>query len=371
MVCSALDTKTGKPVAIKRVRHVLSSSKLATCFRRELRILRNVLLHENFVALKDVFLFSGDDAMAVYELMPCDLFHVINSTAPIDHDNIKFLMFQTLRAVNCLHFTGALHCGIKASNVLVDGQCRVKLSGFGLARTVEDTGRSHTLLECASNLAPELLTSKRGDYSAASDMWSCGCLFAELVLRKPLFPGDHRKVLARIKEYASEDPESGKMEKLQSLFPVETDPAMLQLICRMLAFDSGKRLTAKDALLDEYFVEWMEPLGFGPMPSRLALSQVVPADIETSASASASEPLLADIVRDIFHIGHCLTVEELLPKSQPTPVSFDLTFPTSAATLSGYPDADRFPGGPPRALSDNTFSVTQRKVPRGFDGKEF
>lgn len=131
------------------------------------------------------------------------------------------------------------------------------------------------------------------NYSTAIDLWSCGCIFAEMILRKPLFPGDDTNhQLSLITEFTGK-PSLGSIQRLRStraqevlgsmpmrrpkdlatVFPPGTDPAVLRLISSMLEFDPDRRITAKDALMDDYFSAWREPMGFGPPPKRLEPSE--------------------------------------------------------------------------------------------------
>lgn len=301
VVASANDVATGKSVAVKRIRRVLDTYPMATRILRELKFLRLLSGHENIIEVKDILVPSDrdrfNDTFVVFELMPCDLFRVINSTAPLNPDNIKFLMFQLLRGVHYMHAAGVLHRDLKPSNVLVDGQCRLKVCDFGLARavirTTEDSDADLVLwtdyVATRWYRAPELLVPRSTNYSTAIDLWSCGCIFAEMILRKPLFPGnDANHQLALITEFTGK-PDLNVIQRLRStraqevlggmpmrgpkemrsVFPLDTDPAVLRLIRGMLEFDPDRRMTARDALMDDYFTAWREPLGFGPPPRRL------------------------------------------------------------------------------------------------------
>jgi serine/threonine protein kinase len=141
--------------------------------------------------------------------------------------------------------------------------------------------------------APELLVPRTTNYSTAIDLWSCGCIFAEMILRKPLFPGDDTThQLSLITEFTGK-PDLGAIQRLRSrrtqevlgsmpmrgpkdlstVFPPDTDPAVLRLIRGMLEFDPDRRMTAREALMDDYFTSWRDPLGFGPPPRRLEPSE--------------------------------------------------------------------------------------------------
>lgn len=300
VVASATDEATGQPVAVKRIRRVLDTYPMATRILRELKFLRLLSGHENVIEIKDILVPSDrdrfNDTFVVFELMPCDLFRVINSPSPLNPANVKFLMFQLLRGIHYLHAAGVLHRDLKPSNVLVDAKCRLKICDFGLARAAFRAEREDADLQLWTDYvatrwyrAPELLVPRSTNYGRPIDMWSAGCIFAELILRKPLFPGDDSNdQLRRITELTGK-PDLGSIHKLRSvraqelvgrmpargpqdlrtIFPTDTDPAVLRLISRMLEFDPEHRISARDALMDDYFTCWREPLGFGRPPRAL------------------------------------------------------------------------------------------------------
>lgn len=296
VVASATDVTTSENVAVKRIRRVLDTYPMATRILRELKFLRLLRGHENVIEVKDILVPSDrdrfNDTFVVFELMPCDLYRVIHSTAPLNAANVKFLMFQLLRGIQYLHRAGVLHRDLKPSNILVDAKCRLKICDFGLARATFRAENDADMMLWTNYVAtrwyraPELIMPRATNYGTAIDVWSAGCIFAEMILRKPLFPGeDSSDQLRRITEFTGK-PELGTIQKLKSahaqevissmpargpidlrtLFPAGTDPAALRLISGMLEFDPDKRISAHDALMDDYFSDWRNPLGLGPPP---------------------------------------------------------------------------------------------------------
>lgn len=254
VVAAARDTEAGCCIAIKRIRRVLASRAFAARVLRELRFLRLLAGHENLVAIKDVLVPENgatfSDTFVVFELMPCDLYRVINSTSPLNAAHVNFLMFQLLRAVNYIHGAGIVHGELRASNLLVDEACQLKVCGFGLARAA---ARPTVLQEdWHVNAAPELCTLPPAPCSPAADMWACGCIFAEMLLRRPL--RERSMACASISVHMA--------------LPLGMDPAVLRLIDALLEVDAGRRITAHEALMDDYFASWRRQLGFGPAPRR-------------------------------------------------------------------------------------------------------
>lgn len=296
VVASATDVETNEKVAVKRIRRVLETYPMATRILRELKFLRLLKGHENVIEVRDILVPSDrdrfNDTFVVFELMPCDLYRVIHSPAALSGSQTKYLMFQLLRGIRYLHYCGVLHRDLKPSNVLVDGECRLKIIDFGLARAAFRADNDSDLMLWTNYVAtrwyraPELIMPRATNYGRAIDMWSAGCIFAEMLLRRPLFPGeDSSDQLRRITEFTGK-PELSSIQKLRSahaqqliaampprapadlraLFPAGTEEAPLRLISQMLQFDPDKRITAHDALMDDYFRQWRDPFGFGKMP---------------------------------------------------------------------------------------------------------
>jgi len=298
-VASATDTTTGEKVAVKRIRRVLDTYPMATRILRELKFLRLLKGHENVIEVKDILVPSDcdkfNDTFVVFELLPCDLYRVIHSRAALSSSQVRYLMFQLLRGVRYLHLSGVIHRDIKPNNVLVDGDCRLKIIDFGLARAAfrAENDSDHMLwtnyVATRWYRAPELIAPRSNNYSQLIDMWSVGCIFAEMILREPLFPGsDSADQLRRIVEFTGK-PELSSINKLKSAhaqqvvasmsprapidlrkkFPKDTDEACLRLISAMLQFDPDKRVSAHDALCDPYFSDWRQSLQFGKMPRKI------------------------------------------------------------------------------------------------------
>lgn len=296
VVASANDVVTGEEVAVKRIQRVLDTYPMATRILRELKFLRLLRGHDNVIDIKDILVPSDrdrfNDTFVVFELMPCDLSRVISSSAPLNAANIKYLMFQLLRGICYLHSAGVLHRDLKPSNVLVDGRCSLKIIDFGLARATFRADHDSDVVLWTNYIAtrwyraPELIMPQANNYGTGIDVWSAGCIFAEMLLRKPLLPGSNETdQLRMITEFAG-TPSSHVISKLRSpkaqeflrsmpvrpgvdlrgIFPANTDPRALKLISSMLEFDPEKRISAKDALMSDYFREWRDPLGFGRLP---------------------------------------------------------------------------------------------------------
>jgi mitogen-activated protein kinase 1/3 len=119
------------------------------------------------------------------------------------HSQVQYFLYQLLRGLKYVHSANVLHRDLKPSNLLVNANCDLKIADFGLARTTSDTNFMTEYVVTRWYRAPELLLNC-SEYTEAIDVWSVGCIFMELLNRKPLFPGkDYVQQLVLITEVLS------------------------------------------------------------------------------------------------------------------------------------------------------------------------
>ena len=119
-----------------------------------------------------------------------ELFDKIQPDVGVDEELAHHYFCQLLGAVEYIHSHGIAHRDLKTENIMLDSDGNLKLADFGLARTVGVPMRTYTHeVVTLWYRAPEILLGGK-HYAPAVDMWSLGCIFAEMVTRKPLFPGD-------------------------------------------------------------------------------------------------------------------------------------------------------------------------------------
>mmetsp|Transcript_12932 Transcript_12932/g.39798 ORF Transcript_12932/g.39798 Transcript_12932/m.39798 type:complete len:286 (+) Transcript_12932:348-1205(+) len=215
IVCSAKDNETNTMVAIKKISGIFES--VVDCKRtlREMKLLRH-FRHENVVSLKDVYLAEGDgpDFQNVYtvtELMDTDLHQIIVSPQPLSDEHCQYFIYQIMRALKHIHSANVLHRDLKPSNILLNGNCDLKICDFGLARIRDPANRDNPMTVYVATRwyrAPEIMLSYT-EYSNAVDVWSVGCILAEIMGREPLFPGrdviDQLNLVTRIIGKPSEE----------------------------------------------------------------------------------------------------------------------------------------------------------------------
>lgn len=293
VVCSSINRETHEKVAIKKIHNVFENRIDALRTLRELKLLRHIK-HENVIALKDVMLpvhsASFRDVYLVYELMDTDLHQLIKSPQPLSNEHCRFFIFQLLKGLKYLHSANVLHRDLKPGNLLVNANCDLKICDFGLARTNQGDGQFMTeYVVTRWYRAPELLLSC-DNYGTSIDVWSVGCIFAEILGRKPLFPGTEclnqlRLIIDTLGSQGEEDIEFIDNRKARryikalpfsrgthfsQLYP-QADPLAVDLLQRMLVFDPRKRITVTEALQHPYMAGLYDPRGNPPAQYPISL----------------------------------------------------------------------------------------------------
>ena len=193
LVCSADDSVTKRRVAIKKVTNAFSDLTDAKRIMREIKLLGQLGDHENVIGLVDVMTMppltkNFKDIYIICELMECDLDRIVSSTQGLTDQHAQYFVYQILRGLKYIHSANVLHRDLKPSNLLVNSNCDLSICDFGLARGVV---ADETLTEYVVTRwyrAPELLTESQY-YGPPVDLWSVGCILAEVLLRRPLFQG--------------------------------------------------------------------------------------------------------------------------------------------------------------------------------------
>ncbi|KAJ8556090.1 hypothetical protein K7X08_022848 [Anisodus acutangulus] len=279
VVCAAIDTHTGEKVAIKKITDIFEHTSDAIRILREIKLLR-LLRHPDIVDIKRIMLPPSKrdfkDIYVVFELMESDLHHVIKANDDLSHEHHRFFLYQMLRALKYMHTANVYHRDLKPKNILANANCKLKICDLGLARVAfNDTPSTVLWTDYVATRwyrAPELCGSFFSKYTPAIDIWSIGCIFAEVLTGKPLFPGKsvvHQlDLMTDLLGTPSADTISGvRNEKARKYltsmrkknpvpftekFP-NADPLVLRLLQRLLAFDPKDRPTAEEALSDPYF----------------------------------------------------------------------------------------------------------------------
>ncbi|XP_010554425.1 PREDICTED: mitogen-activated protein kinase 17 [Tarenaya hassleriana] len=279
VVASALCPHTGGKVAIKKMTNVFEHVSDAIRILREIKLLR-LLKHPDIVEIKHIMLppcrKEFKDIYVVFELMESDLHHVLKVNDDLTPQHHQFFLYQLLRGLKFMHSAHVFHRDLKPKNILANADCKLKICDFGLARvSFTDSPSAVFWTDYVATRwyrAPELCGCFYSNYTPAIDIWSVGCIFAEMLTGKPLFPGKNvvhqlelvtdllgtpsPETIARIRNEKARKYLSNMRRKervpFSQKFP-NADPVALGLLQRLIAFDPKDRPSAEEALADPYF----------------------------------------------------------------------------------------------------------------------
>ncbi|EEA07722.1 cell division protein kinase 10, putative [Cryptosporidium muris RN66] len=289
----ARDTLDDSIVAIKKVKLTdiatdikSSRQKIGQCgihftVLRELKIM-NEIHHPNTMELRDVFV-QGEFINVVMDYMESDLRRVFEDRIRFSEAQIKCILRQIVQGVAELHKWYILHRDLAPANIFINSKGIAKVGDFGLARSFGQPRREYTPeVVTLWYRSPELLLGAT-KYSDAVDMWSIGCIFAELLSGgKPLLPGeDELRQLGRIYELLGTPsdtnwPQSRNLplyceftprmpQQLKDIFPNASDSA-IDLLRSLLKLNPLERISAKDTLNHEYFNNFPLPCDPSELP---------------------------------------------------------------------------------------------------------
>ncbi|CAH8596837.1 unnamed protein product [Dicrocoelium dendriticum] len=304
MASSAYDSQLEQEVAIKKLAHPFQNVTHAKRAYRELVLMR-LVNHKNIISLLNAFspqqtLESFQDVYIVMELMDANLGQVIHMD--LDHERMSYLLYQILCGVKHLHTADITHRDLKPSNIVVRHDCSLKILDFGLARTTSNSFTMTPYVVTRYYRAPEIILGIR--YSENVDIWSVGCIFAEMVLERILFPGrDYVDQWTKItEELGTPGPEfmsrletsvrkyvmyrpRNEPRPFEDLFPDDCFPPpsvehetlnaenARDLLRRMLVIDPLERISVDQALRHPYINVWYDDSEVnGPPPGRYDVS---------------------------------------------------------------------------------------------------
>ncbi|GIL84950.1 hypothetical protein Vretimale_9792 [Volvox reticuliferus] len=284
--------RTGRICALKKIKMEKERDGFPVTSIREINILLN-LHHPNIVNVSEVVMGSRlDQIFMVMEFMDHDLKSLMNDksqmTRPFSVAEVKCLMMQLLSGIEYLHENWVIHRDLKTSNILYNNRGELKICDFGLARQFGSPLRAYTQPVVTLWYRPPELLLGEALYSTAVDMWSVGCIMAELLTGKPLFDGQGEieqldKICAVLGTPNEEVwpglkklPNWGKIvlrpqpsqlrQRFTSSFGsgATLTEAGFDLLSRLLSYDPQQRISAAEALDHRWFTE-------SPFPQRREL----------------------------------------------------------------------------------------------------
>ncbi|KAJ7668895.1 Pkinase-domain-containing protein [Mycena rosella] len=278
VVYKARDVSTGSIVALKKIRLEAEDEGVPSTAIREISLLKE-LNDEHIVRLLDI-VHADQKLYLVFEYLDVDLKRYMENGnrdhAPIAPHVVKKFTHQLTAGLRFCHAHRILHRDLKPQNLLIAQDAHgngeiLKLADFGLARAFGIPMRTYTHeVVTLWYRAPEVLLGSR-HYSTGIDMWSVGCIFAEMAMQgQPLFPGDSEidQIFKIFRIMGTPDEEScpgvKALPDYKPTFPqwaaqelARVVPALdqdgLDMLQATLMYDSSKRISAKRALVHPYF----------------------------------------------------------------------------------------------------------------------
>lgn len=276
VVYKARDCTTNQIVALKKIRLEAEDEGVPSTAIREISLLKE-LKDDNIVRLLDI-VHADQKLYLVFEFLDVDLKRYIDEGnkrgAPISLDLVKKFTHQLTSGLLYCHSHRILHRDLKPQNLLIDKRDNLKLADFGLARAFGIPMRTYTHeVVTLWYRAPEVLLGSR-HYSTAVDMWSVGCIFAEMATQgTAIFPGDSEidqifrifRILgtptedswpgvSSLPDYKPTFPQWSKQE-LARIIPT-LDDAGIDMLKWTLTYDTAKRISAKRALIHPYLADY-------------------------------------------------------------------------------------------------------------------
>lgn len=305
-VYQARDKGSNEAVALKRLIFHKEAAGFPLCAVREIKFLKS-LSHKNIVKLKDIVSSKGCEHLdtpvdpeskakskedeqnnvvqrcgnlyLVFEYIEHDLGGLIDAKHKFSLRSIKCIMKQLFEALEFLNEKKIIHRDIKCSNILLSNQHHLKLADFGLARSYVGMDGREGRIDLTNNVvtmwyrSPELLLGSVR-YTSSVDMWSAGCVLAELELGKPIFPGkseiEQWDFICKICGSPSPEtwhgmnslPNYDEMTNhaikytntLRNTYSQRLSDVSIQLLERVLVFDPSRRTSPRIALSHAFFL---------------------------------------------------------------------------------------------------------------------
>jgi len=267
---------SGDVFALKTIRLEAEDEGIPSTAIREISLLKE-LQHPNIVRLCDV-LHTERKLTLVFEYLDQDLKKLMDMCeGGLDAGSTKSFLYQLLKGIAYCHQHRVLHRDLKPQNLLINREGSLKLADFGLARAFGIPVRSYTHeVVTLWYRAPDVLMGSR-KYSTPVDIWSIGCIFAEMANGRPLIPGktdeDQLQKTFKLLGTPSEAswPTAVELPDWKSDFPQyeaqpwssiapSLDEQGTDLMSKLLQYFPDKRLPARSAMDHEYFVGLSEAI---------------------------------------------------------------------------------------------------------------
>ncbi|BEJ01239.1 hypothetical protein CcaverHIS631_0510960 [Cutaneotrichosporon cavernicola] len=290
-VASARHAHSNETCAVKKVTNVFTKKILTKRCLRELLLLHHFRGHKNITCLYDMDIVFDPPGSGMFnevylyeELMEADLHAIIRSKQSLSDAHFQSFIYQTLCGLKYIHSANVLHRDLKPGNLLVNADCELKICDFGLARGFQPGASGDDEQEAPAYMteyvatrwyrAPEIMLSF-AKYNQSIDMWSVGCILAELLGGEPIFKGTdyinqlslilnclgtpteetlNRVASASAQKYIRSLPIMARV-RFRKLYPRASDAA-IDLLEKLLSFDPTNRPDCAQALEHPYLAVW-------------------------------------------------------------------------------------------------------------------
>jgi len=281
-VCKVFHKEDKAHYSMKKVDINFNSKVNCLNVLREIKILKNIT-HRHVIRLKELMIKEPknnyDHIYLVTDLMDIDLKNVIYSEQDLTIEHIKKISYQIITGIEYIHRKGVMHRDIKPANILVNKDCNVKLCDFGMAKVnlqnSEFEGRNFPMNSCNVTTrwyrAPEVLFGFE-DYTESIDIWSFGCVLAEMLTRQPFMRGKTdleqvgliadlighppREILTRLNPGLQDffEEQINMPKNFKKMF-VMLEKDGIDLLQRIFTYDYRRRISAKAILEHPFFTD--------------------------------------------------------------------------------------------------------------------
>ncbi|KAG2222520.1 hypothetical protein INT45_012834, partial [Circinella minor] len=290
-VCSAYDLQGDRFCAIKKVHRVFDKRVLTKRCLREIKLLQHLNHHPRIIELFDmdiVDINAFNEIYLVFDCMDASLHDVIHSDKPLSIVHGQWILYQMLSGLKYIHAAHVIHRDLKPANILININCDIKICDFGMAREYSYADQAaSTMTEYVTTRwyrAPEIMISPN-NYSELIDVWSVGCIFAEILGRRVLFKGrDYVDQLHKIlgilglpESIAFWDPSESVATHLQQLCTVGGQPPPrypldfhtlfpncpdqgINILKQFLQLDPHNRITVVNAMSHPFLLPFSDPV---------------------------------------------------------------------------------------------------------------
>ncbi|CAJ0602932.1 unnamed protein product [Cylicocyclus nassatus] len=278
-----------RAVAVKKFRDPFGDQLQARMIYREIKLLK-IMRHDGVIRAIDLYTpntveHEFKDVYVVTEFAGESILKILHDqkvtgTTHITPEHVPFIIYQLLRVLKYIHSANIIHRDLKPGNLALTPDSDLTVLDFGMARSLERTETSLTQYVMTRwYRSPEVIYWNIAGYNEQVDVWSVGCITAELMLGKPLFPGEDTNTQYEMITTLCGSPDEDLMRKIEATSPatrrvVESyphhdrqnfkqrfagcPPLFIDFLDKILVLDPEKRLTVEGSLSHPYFADYVD-----------------------------------------------------------------------------------------------------------------